>query len=52
VLRDQFSAVIEQDREWFVAYCLEIPGANGQGHMREEAVGSLSDAIALVLETG
>ncbi len=31
------------------AYCPEIPGANGQGHTKEEARRSLSDAIALIL---
>jgi predicted RNase H-like HicB family nuclease len=30
--------------------CPEIPGANGQGRTKEEALQSLSDAIALILE--
>jgi len=49
-MRNQFTAVIERDGEWFVAYCLEIPGANGQGKTQDEAIRSLSDAIALILE--
>jgi predicted RNase H-like HicB family nuclease len=32
------------------AYCAEIPGANGQGRTNEEALESLSAAVALVLE--
>jgi predicted RNase H-like HicB family nuclease len=36
--------------EWFIAYCAEIPGANGQGRTKEEALGSLSSAVALILE--
>src|SRR5215831_12610135 len=28
----EFTAIIEQDGAWYIAYCLEIPGANGQGH--------------------
>ena len=47
---NQFTAVVERDGEWFVAYCPEIPGANGQGHTKEEAIESLSGAIALILE--
>lgn len=31
-------------------YCPEIPGANGQGHTREEVRTSLAEAVALILE--
>ncbi len=49
-MRNEFTAIIERDRRWYVAYCPEIPGANGQGRTKAEALRSLSDAIALVLE--
>jgi predicted RNase H-like HicB family nuclease len=49
-MRNEFTAIIERDGEWYVAYCPEIPGANGQGKTKEEATASLSDAIALILE--
>jgi predicted RNase H-like HicB family nuclease len=49
-MRNEFTAVIEQDGEWMIAYCPEIPGANGQGRTKEEALDSLSKAIALILE--
>lgn len=49
-MHNEFTAVIERDGEWFLAYCPEMPGANGQGLSREEALQSLSDAIALILE--
>jgi predicted RNase H-like HicB family nuclease len=49
-MRNEFTAVVEQDGEWFIAYSPEIPGANGQGKTKDEAVKSLSEAIALVLE--
>ena len=49
-MANEFTAVVERDDEWFVAYCPEIPGANGQGKTKEEALSSLSDAIALILE--
>ena len=49
-MHTQFTAIIERDGEWYVAYCPEIPGANGQGRTRKEARSSLADAIALILE--
>ena len=49
-LRDEFTAIIERDGDWYVGYCAEIPGANGQGRTKEEARASLAEAIALILE--
>jgi predicted RNase H-like HicB family nuclease len=49
-MANQFTAVIERDQEWFIAYCPEIPGANGQGKTKQEALDSLSAAISLILE--
>ena len=50
VMRHEFTAVIERDGDWYIAYCPEIPGANGQGRTKDEAVKSLGDAIGLILE--
>ena len=44
-MRNEFTAVIEQDGQWFIAYCPEVPGANGQGLTKQEAINSLRDAI-------
>jgi predicted RNase H-like HicB family nuclease len=49
-MRSEFTAVYEQDGEWMVAYCPEVPGANGQGRTKAEARESLAQAIALILE--
>jgi predicted RNase H-like HicB family nuclease len=49
-MRNEFTAIIEREGEWYIAYCLEIPGANGQGHTKEEARTNLAEAIALILE--
>ena len=49
-MHNEFTAIIEKDGEWFIGYCPEIPGANGQGHTKEECLQSLSDAISLILE--
>ena len=49
-MRNEFTAIIEQDGEWYVAYCPEVPGANGQGRTVEECRTSLAEAIALMFE--
>jgi predicted RNase H-like HicB family nuclease len=49
-MRNEFTSVIEQDGEWFIGYCPEIPGANGQGRTADECRANLSEAIALILE--
>ena len=49
-MANEFTAVLERDEDWYVAYCPEIPGANGQGKSKDEALDSLAKAIALILE--
>ncbi|MGD0012766.1 MAG: type II toxin-antitoxin system HicB family antitoxin [Terriglobia bacterium] len=49
-MANAFTAVFERDGEWYIGYCPEIPGANGQGKTKDEARASLADAIALILE--
>ena len=49
-LKNEFTAVIERDGKWFIAYSPEIPGANGQGRTKAEARQSLAEAIALILD--
>jgi predicted RNase H-like HicB family nuclease len=49
-LKNEFTAVIERDGEWFIAYSPEIPGANGQGRTKAEARQSLAEAITLILD--
>jgi len=49
-MRNEFTAIIEHEDKWYIAYCPEIPGANGQGHTKEECLKSLREGIALVLE--
>jgi predicted RNase H-like HicB family nuclease len=49
-MRNEFTAVLERDGEWYIAYCPEIPGANGQGRTKEQAQASLAEAIALILQ--
>ena len=49
-MKNEFTAIIEKDDDWYIAYCPEIPGANGQGKSIEECKQSLSEAISLILE--
>ena len=49
-MRNEFTAIIEKDGEWYVAYCPEVPGANGQGKTLEECRENLVEAIKLILE--
>lgn len=49
-MASEFTAVVEHDDDWYVAYSPEVPGANGQGKTKEEALQNLSEAIALILE--
>jgi len=49
-MHNEFTAVFERDGEWVIAYCPEIPGANGQGVTKDEARKSLIEAIGLVLQ--
>lgn len=49
-MHSEFTAIFERDGVWHIAYCAEIPGANGQGRTKEEARASLVEAIRLILE--
>ena len=49
-MHNEFTAIIEKDGDWFIAYSPELPGANGQGKTIEECKKSLAEAILLILE--
>lgn len=49
-MTNQFTAVFEKDGDWYIGYCPEMPGANGQGKTVDECRESLIDAIRLILE--
>ncbi|MBZ5538440.1 MAG: type II toxin-antitoxin system HicB family antitoxin [Acidobacteriia bacterium] len=49
-MRNEFTAIVERDGDWYISYCPEIPGANGQGRTEEECRQSLAEAITLILE--
>ena len=45
----QFTAILQRDGKWFSAFCLEVPGANGQGRTKASCLKSLVEAIKLML---
>ena len=49
-MHNEFTAIVERDGSLHIAYCAEVPGANGQGKSREECLASLREAIVLILE--
>jgi len=49
-MHNEFTAIMERDGPWYIAYCAEVPGANGQGKSREECLASLRSAIELILD--
>lgn len=49
-MHNEFTAIIEKDGPWFIAYCAEISGANGQGKTKKECLDNLTEAIYLILQ--
>jgi predicted RNase H-like HicB family nuclease len=49
-MKHEFTAIFEREAEWHIAYCPEVPGANGQGKTKDEARASLAEAVRLILE--
>jgi predicted RNase H-like HicB family nuclease len=49
-MENKFTAVFEQEGEWWIGYVEELPGANTQGATLPEARENLKEAIQLVLE--
>ena len=49
-MHNEFTAIVERDGPFYIAYCAEVPGANGQGKTEEECLANLREAIKLVLD--
>ncbi len=47
---NKYTAVFEQDGEWWIGYVEELPGANTQGETLEQARENLKEAIQLIVE--
>jgi len=46
----RFTAIYEKGEQYYIGYCPEVPGANGQGETIEECRQSLTEAIRLILQ--
>ena len=49
-MHNEFTAIVERDRDRRTAYCPGIPGANGQGRAIPETFHSLAEGVSLILE--
>ena len=45
-----YTAVVQQDGEWWIGWVEEIPGVNSQGKTRDELLENLRDALEEALE--
>ncbi|MBI1389565.1 MAG: type II toxin-antitoxin system HicB family antitoxin [bacterium] len=48
-MNNGYTAVVEKDDEWFIAFCSEIEGDNGEGRIIRDRLSNLNEAIALIL---
>jgi predicted RNase H-like HicB family nuclease len=46
----KFNALLQRDGKWFIAFCPEVPGANGQGRTKKQCLVNLAAAIKLMLD--
>lgn len=49
-MENRFTAVFEQDGDWWIGHIEELPGANSQGKTLAEARRNLKEAVALILK--
>lgn len=47
---EKFTAVFEQDGNWWIGWVEELPGANTQGRTLDEARENLKEAVRLVID--
>lgn len=45
-----FTAIYEKGEKFYLGYCQEVPGANGQGKTLKECRDSLKEAIKLIIQ--
>jgi predicted RNase H-like HicB family nuclease len=45
-----YTAVVQQDGEWWIGWVEEVPGVNSQGKTRAELLDNLRDALEEALD--
>ena len=51
-MHNEFTCIIEKDEDWYIAYCPEISGANGQGGTPDECRKKISEAKKEIIRVG
>lgn len=46
----KFTPLVEKGDKWYIGYCPEFPGANGQGRSLRECIDNLADVVELLIE--
>jgi predicted RNase H-like HicB family nuclease len=49
-MKMSYTAVIQQDDEWWIGWIEEVPGVNSQGRTKEELLENLRSALKEALE--
>ncbi len=49
-MTSNYTAVIQQEGDWWIGWVEEVPGVNSQGKTRDELIENLQDALAEALE--
>ena len=49
-MKPEYTAVIFKDGEWYVGWCAEVKGANGQGKTRKQCLKDLEASVETMLQ--
>jgi predicted RNase H-like HicB family nuclease len=49
-MNNTYTAVIQQDGDWWIGWVIEVPGANAQEKTKDELLESLKLAVKDILE--
>jgi predicted RNase H-like HicB family nuclease len=50
LMKNEYTAVVKQDGDWWIGWIEEVPGVNCQGQTREELLESLRVTLGEALE--
>ena len=48
-MKPEYTAVVFRDGKWYVGWCPEIKGANGQGRTRKECLKDLAASVETMI---
>jgi len=49
-MNTSYTAIVQQQGEWWIGWIEEVPGVNSQGKTRDELLDNLRDALEEALE--